>query len=157
MMSIKITAGLLLLWFTIPVFADTGKVQYVHDGDTVRISVDGAKIKIRLAGIDAPEMNQEYGLESKAVLKSIIDNKIIYYQSNKKDRYGRVIATLYLDQRMTQSVNAMMVEKGAAWWYKRYARNDKELEQLHNKARLSGAGLWMSGSAIPPWVWRKRK
>jgi len=102
-------------------------------------------------------MNQEYGLESKAVLKSIIDNQTIYYHSNKKDRYGRVIATLFLDSEMTRSVNAMMVEKGAAWWYKRYARNDKELEQLHDQARLSGTGLWKNGPAIPQWVWRKKK
>lgn len=156
-MSIKIIVGLLLFWIITPVFADIGKVQYVHDGDTVRVIVDDAKVKIRLAGIDAPEISQEYGLESKAVLKSIIDNKTIYFQSNKKDRYGRVIATLYLDSKMTQSVNAMMVEKGAAWWYKRFARNDKELELLHDQARLSGTGLWKNGSAIPPWAWRKKK
>lgn len=154
---LKITIGILILCISFSAYSTAGKVQYVHDGDTVHVNVDGAKIKIRLAGIDAPEVRQAYGLESKAVLKSLIDNRTIYFQSNKKDRYGRVIATLYLDQGMTQSVNAMMVGKGAAWWYKRYARNDKELEFLENKAKMSAECLWMSDFAIPPWVWRKKK
>ena len=58
----------------------TAKVRKIVDGDTIHV-VDkyGNQFKIRLTGIDAPEKNQAYGLESKNQLSEAINNKLIFF------------------------------------------------------------------------------
>ena len=73
----------------------------VTDGDTIKIN----KNKIRLLGIDAPELNQycynnsqKYpcGKESKQWLKMIINNSEISCLYSEKDRYKRILGICYL-------------------------------------------------------------
>ena len=47
-----------------------GTVIAVHDGDTITLKNESGQKKIRLAGIDAPELNQPYGVESRGALTS---------------------------------------------------------------------------------------
>lgn len=48
-----------------------GKVIAVHDGDTITLQNESGYKKIRLAGIDAPELKQPYGAESRAALRAV--------------------------------------------------------------------------------------
>ena len=41
-----------------------------------------------------------------------------------------------------------------AWWFRRYAPDDRELERLENDARQARRGLWAQPRPIPPWEWR---
>jgi len=43
----------------------TGRVVSVHDGDTITVLTDGRQVKVRLHGIDAPELGQAYGQAAK--------------------------------------------------------------------------------------------
>jgi endonuclease YncB( thermonuclease family) len=61
----------------------SGTVDYVTDGDTIAVNLDrGGKIKVRFAGIDAPEVrhnnnqyNQAWGQEAKVFLAELNDKK----------------------------------------------------------------------------------
>ena len=63
-----------LLFFSYPTMAGvSGKVIKVIDGDTIYVrDYDNKTHKIRLAGIDAPEMSQPYGKESRSHLLELI-------------------------------------------------------------------------------------
>jgi endonuclease YncB( thermonuclease family) len=83
-----------------PALADTlqGKVVKVADGDTVTI-VDGSgkKHRIRLGGIDAPEKDQPYGLESTKNLERLINGKRATINFSKHDRYGRIVGKILVE------------------------------------------------------------
>ena len=68
--------ALLLIAFSAPAAEFAGRVVGVHDGDTITV-LDASRIqhKIRLAGIDAPELKQAFGSKSKQNLSGLIYNK----------------------------------------------------------------------------------
>ena len=152
---------ILLLICPILLFSQTftAKVIRVVDGDSVnvlRIS-DKEELRLRLYGIDAPEMKQPYGRESKDALKGILGpNTVISVEVLDKDRYNRLICELHLNNENI-SVNEWMVSKGNAWHYKKYAPNDMNLQSAEENARNNKLGLWSSGGPIPPWDFRKIK
>ncbi|MEE9595842.1 MAG: thermonuclease family protein [Acidiferrobacterales bacterium] len=80
---------ILLLW-PYPASADTltGKVVKITDGDTLYVlDANSQQHKIRLAGIDAPERKQAYGLASRKHLASTVAGKQVTIEYHKRDRY----------------------------------------------------------------------
>ena len=70
-----------------------GKISKIHDGDTLHvIDEDGAKHKIRMAYIDAPEINQAYGTRSRDNLIDAADGKKVKVRVFETDRYQREVA-----------------------------------------------------------------
>ncbi len=130
-----------------------GSVQYVYDGDTILVASKGKKYKIRLEGIDAPELTQTFGLESKQYLKSLIDGKHIQFSIGKKDKYNRVVSFIHI-KGAHQSVNTTMVKQGYAWWYRKYAKNNKALKHSQKQAKLKKRGLWSKYKPIAPWKYK---
>jgi endonuclease YncB( thermonuclease family) len=96
-----------------------GKVVNVADGDTVTV-LDEQKTqhKIRLQGIDAPERAQAFGNQSKQSLREMVHGKKVAVDYQKKDKYGRVVGKLMLDNT---DVCLEQVKRGMAWHYKQYA------------------------------------
>ena len=68
---------LLLLAFSSPSFAWTGKVTGVADGDTITVLHDGRSEKIRLHGIDTPERKQAFGNKAEALTNSLVRGRTI--------------------------------------------------------------------------------
>ncbi len=152
--------------FCFPVFlplaasADTltGKVGRVVDGDTLYVLDANYKDhKIRLAGIDAPERRQAYGLASRKHLLSIVAGKQVRVEYQKQDRYGRIVGKVLLDGI---DVCLEQVKAGLAWHYKKYqheqSAEDRELyADAENKARNERLGLWRENNPTPPWEHRR--
>jgi len=131
-----------------------GKFQTtkIHDGDTCEmIGSDGIKISIRFAGIDAPELSQEYGHEAREVLRQIIENRTVTLAELGRDKYGRYLAQVYSDG---QWVNREMLVHGAAWVYLAGPHFD-EFKTLEEEAKLKRVGLWASDRPMSPWEARK--
>ena len=129
-------------------------VVKVHDGDTIIIkTVNNTRIKIRLFGIDAPELQQEYGNNSKNYLLNLILNKTVNIEIKDKDQYGRSVALVYLDKL---NVNYEMIINGYAWNYKKYSK-DFNFENAEKIAKNKKVGLWKSISPIEPWIFRKNR
>ena len=133
-----------------PLFALSGKVISTHDGDTITILQGKQQVKIRLYGIDAPELKQPYGKKSKQFLANLIAGKVVEVEENGKDRYKRTIGTIYLNGA---DINAQMVENGYAWVYRKFS---KKYTPQESKARKQGLGLWQDKEPIPAWEWRRR-
>lgn len=137
----------------------------IVDGDTIRID----NYKIRLEGIDAPEMKQrckkekfkissiigltfyeDYncGAVSKENLVEKIGSSKIKCISISQDRYKRYLATCFRDKI---NLNKWMVRNGHALAYKRYSKKYVLDEEFAKENKL---GLWQ-GKFINPEKWRK--
>ena len=66
---------------------------HVIDGDTIKIR----GMKIRLAGINAPELDQPYGVKSKYEMVKIVKGKTVYVVPDGTTSYDRIVATCYVD------------------------------------------------------------
>ncbi len=136
-----------------------GQIVRVSDGDTVTLQSETGPLKIRLAGIDAPESQMPHGREAKAHLAAMVLGKEVQAIVHKKDRYGRTIATLMLN---TKDVNLAMLQAGMAWHYKQYEREQTKdqasaYSQSEQLAQTAGRGLWSQADAVPPWAWRQAR
>ena len=125
----------------------------VVDGDTIRAEAKGKEIKIRLVEIDAPEMNQPFGAQSKNFLNRLLYQKDVTLISQGEDRYGRTLGEIYANG---ESANALMIKSGFAWVYDRYVK-DSSLYKYQDQAKAENLGLWRAKDPIAPWVWRKQK
>ncbi len=131
-----------------------GKAKII-DGDTIHIE----KNKIRLHGIDAPEIDQtcaikdkvwNCGIESSLELKKLIlDNNISCVVSDI-DKYNRYIAECFINNK---NINKLMVRNGWAIAYRYYSLEFVEDEKLAEKDKN---GLWQ-GKFQEPYLYRKSK
>ena len=141
----------------LPVSAETltGQVVGVHDGDTLTLRVVGNQpVKVRLAGLDAPELDQTYGQKAKRALSALAFGKEARVESPESDKYGRTLGTVFVG---AVNVNAELVKRGAAWVYRAYPF-PPELEALETQARAAKRGLWalQPDQRCPPWDWRHK-
>jgi endonuclease YncB( thermonuclease family) len=146
----------LFLLFGTLVFGETlvGKVVKVYDGDTLTMMVDGKKEKIRFYGIDAPEHNQPFGIESRDFVRRKVMDKKIKVEVVNTDRYGRKIGKIYYNG--SHYLNLESVKGGYSWWYEYFARNEHKFESAEKNARRYRKGLWKDDNPINPYDWRKK-
>jgi micrococcal nuclease len=95
----------------------------IHDGDTLRVrSSKGEVIKVRFACVDAPELKQPLGQESRNYLRSMINEAggKVKIQIVDVDRYGRSLGEIWtksglLQSRMTAAgINTVHLRLGSA-------------------------------------------
>lgn len=129
------------------------KVLSVADGDTLTVSHNRRKLKIRLYGVDAPEKLQEWGAEARLFTTNMIDEQTVRVTPVNRDRYGRTVA--YVVLKGGTNLNYELVANGFAWWYRQYAKNDLQFQFREIKARLQRKGLWNDDEPVPPWQFRK--
>ena len=165
-MNFKIFIIIILFLTSTYTFADfNADIVRIIDGDTIDV-LDGnnKKLRIRLLGIDTPESEQPFGHESSTHLKKILNGKsvIIISKPNKNKPYtlgyyNRVIGKVILHGR---DINLEMIEKGMAWHFKKYKKNQPiedrySYNNAENEAQEKKIGLWSDQNPLPPWKWRK--
>ena len=162
----KIPLIIILFLLSTYTWADfDAEVIRIVDGDTIQVKGDDdKKLKIRLLGIDAPELKQNFGKESSLYLNKIINGEFINVISlSNKDKpytldfYKRILGKIILNGK---DINLEMIKKGMAWHYKKY-KNSQSIEdqqsynKAENEARKKNVGLWSYEKPVPPWSWRK--
>lgn len=129
----------------------TGRVVGVHDGDSITVLAAGnVQLKVRLDGIDAPELKQPFSQQSKQALSGLVFGKSVNLQVTGTDRYKRTLAVIMAGGL---NVNREMVRLGLAWRYEKYSK-DAALLAAQNEAKEARRGLWADASPVPPWEWR---
>ncbi|MCG3698744.1 thermonuclease family protein [Aliarcobacter butzleri] len=125
----------------------------VSDGDTITVlTSDKTQYKIRLNDIDAPEKKQAFGNKSKDNLAKYIAGKTVTVQYQKKDKYKRILGTIYYNNI---DINLKQVKDGFAWVYKKYSKN-QDYYNAEKLARDNKKGLWIDKNPIAPWEFRKK-
>ena len=128
-----------------------GQVIDVLDGDTVKLRSDWHIYKIRLAGIDAPEKQQAYGVQSKIYLEHLIVDKDVSIKVVSCVQYGRYVGRIYLGGK---DINGEMIRSGYAWHYYQYD-SDPVYAVFMLDAQRANRGLWQEAHPTPPWIFRK--
>ena len=132
-----------------------GQIRIV-DADTIILN----KEKIRLHGIDAPEIQQSCYIEDQAwscgkeateYLKKLfegVSTQSLHCKISSKDRYGRSIGVCYIGEI---NINSNLVENGWALAYTEYSKDYIIYQKLASENKV---GIWQ-GDFVEPWNWRK--
>jgi micrococcal nuclease len=136
-----------------------GVVTRVSDGDTVWVlpSAQAGRpkprpTKLRLVGLDAPEVCQAHGPQAAAALGSRVLGRAVTVRRRATDDYGRALGTLWLDG---QDVGAALVREGHAWSV-RYHGDPGPYAVEEGAARSARRGLFALAAPEPPREFRRR-
>ncbi|STZ76447.1 thermonuclease family protein [Bergeriella denitrificans] len=139
----------------------SGRVTRVSDGDTLQVTDQhGRKHKIRMAYIDAPELQQSYGARSRDNLKAAADGAKVKVRVFDIDRYNREVAQV---SKGATDLNLMQIRDGAAWHYTSYAKKQQsktayaDYAAAQTQAQKARAGLWRGKNPQAPWDYRREK
>jgi micrococcal nuclease len=124
----------------------------INDGDTISVMKYGRAIKIRLEGIDCPELGQDFGTRARRFTSDMVFGKIVEVKEYNQDIYGRTVARVYVDGK---DLSLELVKAGFAWHFKKYS-SDPILEGAEDQARNRKIGLWSMPNPIPPWEYRRQ-
>lgn len=146
-----------------------GKVVEVVRGDIIIVEDGaGARHTVRLAGIDAPDLKQAFGKESRQGLADLLLGRRIAVERRKQDNYGRTVGRVAVAPAgcaacpPSRDAALAQLEAGLAWWFRDERREQPLAEQGYYEyaefdARNRRLGLWRDVAPVPPWQWRKRE
>ena len=135
-----------------PAWADfSGKVVAVADGDTLTVLTDRGPVEVQLADIDAPELKQAFGPQSRQSLADLcLDKDAVVRETG--NRYGRTVGRVACSGT---DASSEQLRRGMAWVYKRRTESTSPLYFLEDEAQRSREGLWSDKSQVAPWIWRR--
>lgn len=137
-----------------------GKVVHISDGDTFIVeSSNGERTSIRIHAIDAPELSQTFGKESREQLRALIANQTVEVRKHNIDQFRRIVGAVFLNGK---DIGLEMTSGGYVWHFKQYQKEQSPEEQrayaaAEDSAREAHIGLWRDGPATPPWDYRRTK
>lgn len=130
---------------------DTCIAKHIIDGDTIVVHYKGRDEKVRLIGINTPEIHhpakgvEPFGYEAKKFVEGVLkagDRIKLEFDIQSRDKYGRLLAYVYLSDG--RFLNALLVENGYAQVMTippNLKYQDLFLD-LERKAREEDKGLW---------------
>lgn len=136
-----------------------GKVIEVNSGDVITIFNLNRPVRVKLLGVDAPELNQAFGDVAKKHLSDLVFNQavLVNYSGIAADKslIGRVLLN-------DADVGAQMIRDGAAWFdprnVDRLSETDREVyRQSELAARRERRGLWQAENPTAPWEFVKEE
>lgn len=135
-----------------------GVVTRVSDGDTLWLRPDPTPqrarpkpLKLRLVGLDAPELCQAHGREAGAALSALVLGQRVTVKRRASDQHGRALGTLW---RGEQDVGAQLVHEGHAW-SSRYRGDPGPYATEEAAARAARRGLFAAARPVEPWRFRR--
>lgn len=158
-----VALALCLLWLSAAPFAAHaqegerilhGTVVRVSDGDTMDVRLgDGSLVRVRLYGVDAPELSQAFGGEARRYAAATVLKRNVQVHRKDIDKYGRLVGQIFVDGR---DLGLELLQAGMVWWYRQYC-DDPLYGEAQDSARQQHRGLWgVPGEApCPPWEYRR--
>ena len=147
-------AGLLASINALPKEVLSGKIVTVIDGNTVElVAEDNETYKIKLHGIDCPQLGQDYGEKAKRYLEKMLLDKPVSVEMKGKDRWGTRLGVIIIDGELDPRYE--LLKEGLAWTAE--VNPNPELEGIREKAKEKGKGLWKDNNPTPPWVFRRKQ
>jgi len=131
-----------------------GWVTKVVDGDTLHVqpAQGGASQKLRIKGIDAPEVCQAWGLQSREALARLVWGQPVTVKLNDVDDHGRWLAQVFVNG---EDVGARLVAQGHAWSYQ-FRRDPGPYVFQQQQAAINRLGLFAQPQAMRPREFRQR-
>lgn len=128
-------------------------VVSVMDGNTLEIESDrNGRQRVVFAGIDCPELDQEFGKQAREYLEKLVLRKKVTVQFKGKDRLGNYLAVVMIND---DDLRVQLLKEGLAWTAEK--NPSEELEPYRSWAQQKGRGLWKQSNPTPPWVFRRQQ
>lgn len=127
----------------------------VIDGDTIVVAIEDKQEKVRLIGVDTPETVhpskpvQYFGKEASEFTKKTVEGKRVRleYDWQKRDKYGRLLAYVYLEDGTF--INAEIIKQGYGFAYTKYPfKYLEDFRKYERDARNNNRGLWKETQSI---------
>ncbi|GAB49792.1 putative nuclease [Mobilicoccus pelagius NBRC 104925] len=130
-------------------------VAGVVDGDTVTVRLGGQKERVRVIGIDTPELRGDecYARQAASRMQSLVQSREVQLVTDPpqgdRDRYGRLLRHVRLADG--RSAAKVLLEEGFAreYTYRRAYEGQAEYRAAEAAAQKSHAGLWGACPASP--------
>ncbi len=127
---------------------ETGIVERVIDGDTLELETSE---RVRLTGIDTPEVGEYYYESAKNRLKELVEGKTVILERDveNKDMYDRLLRYIYINDSF---VNLILVQEGyaRAYPYPPNTKYENEFANAETEAKNNKLGIWNNASIIIP-------
>ena len=129
-----------------------GKVIEVNEGDVITVSNMNRPVKVRLLGIDAPEMTQAFGDVAKQHLSDLVLDKLVMVQYAGYTKNYALQARVLIDGR---DICAQMVRDGAAWFDPKSQVLSPDDGVIYLQSQLAAQnerrGIWQVQNPVSPW------
>jgi micrococcal nuclease len=122
------------------------------DGDTLSVFLDGESENIRLLLIDTPETShprlgkQPFGQEAKEFTKNLVEQaeilEIEYDIGQKRDKYDRLLAYVYVDGKMLQEELLKQGLARVAYIFPPNTRYVDQFQAIQKDVQQQGVGIW---------------
>jgi len=140
-------------WSERDTLAETGVIVHIYDGDTFRISFGQKERRLRLLGVDSPEIgdpSEEIDLWARLARRFSIyyllrEQVRLTYEKEREDRYGRLLAYVWV--RKNVLFNELIIRQGLARYFETSSLSStmkERLEQAQRAARQEKKGMWQA-------------
>lgn len=120
------------------------RIVTVIDGDTLMaINPRGQSFKLRLKGVDCPELGQRMSFEAKEFVSTFVLGKWVLVKFSGKDKYERYVARVTAGGK---DLSKELVREGLA-----FPMKGSGLGLVALKARVAGRGVWSGFWQAKPW------
>lgn len=130
------------------------EISRVVDGDTIEVTIDGSKKKVRLIGVDTPETVdprktvQCFGSEASSYVKNLLDGKKVALETDSTqgdvDRYNRLLRYVFLPDGIDVGKQIISEGYGHEYTFNLPYKYQSQYKQAQKQAQGRSAGLWSS-------------
>jgi endonuclease YncB( thermonuclease family) len=124
-----------------------------YDGDTCTVQTTaGKRYRIRVFGVDAPELTQDFGREARSFSTGlIVGSRLTVFPANL-ERNDRLVARVRVPRG--DDLSTLLLRSGHAWHSTEFSK-DPLLADAERTAREGKRGLWARPDPVPPWIFRR--
>ncbi len=139
-----------------PILDKVYLVSKVVDGDTIDVVMNGEIKRVRIIGVDTPEVVNPrqavecFGREASDTAKEILNNQYVRLESDDSqgdiDKYGRLLRHVILENG--NNFAELMISKGLAreYTYKTVSKYQTDFILAENEAKNNKTGIWADGA-----------
>ncbi len=161
-LHVCVTLGLAWVMMASSAWARTyeGRCVAAHDGDTLTVAIRAQREKVRLIGVDTPELAQApFGALARDFTRKRVLDQVVRIETDvqERDRYGRLLGYVYVGQLF---LNLELVRQGQAvlLTYPPNVAHTDAFVRAQSAARSAGLGIWNGRNPLgqTPYEYRHR-
>jgi micrococcal nuclease len=118
----------------------------ISDGDTILVMNDGKETKLKIDGIECPELGQDFGKKAKQFTSDLVLGKILEVNIKGLDKSGTIVALVFVEN---DDIGFELLKAGLAWHFKQYS-SDPIYASAEQEAKFDKIGIWSMPNPISP-------
>lgn len=131
-------------------------VTGVTDGDTIKVRLDGVTERVRVIGIDTPELRGDecYAQRAASRMQSLVQSRSVYLEADPtqddRDRYDRLLRHVFTKDGTNVAQTLIAEGLGKEYTYSAAYRYQSEYRDAERAAQQGNLGLWGACPSAAP-------